>query len=251
MGGNDRGRIFALGLALALFVAAGSAVPPTREIPPLPSADSLAQRIARRYGADHFHLVNSLHYVFHVRYGGKDMARDWTWFPKSDSVVYKGKDAGGMEISAAYSRRNSYSMGAESVVAVDKMFVNDQYWLLFPLHLRWDIGKHMTVVSMTDPKEAARGEMYKLTVVYPPQGGYTPGDAYDLFVDNTATIQRWIFRKGNGEKTNRETLWSWPAPVGGLAISMERDTPKWVADSTAKGFRLWFTDVTVVPSTVP
>jgi hypothetical protein len=75
-------------------------------------------------------------------------------------------------------------------------------------------------------------------VRYPTEGGYTPGDAYDLRLDSTGRIESWVFRKGNSPEPTREALWSEPVPVGPLRLSLDRPGPD-------KGFHLWFTGVTV------
>lgn len=214
-------------------------------------ADSLAARIAIRYGAEAFSDVKALHFKFNVRMKEMRVAREWTWFPQTDSVEYRGPDGKGLTVTAAYSRKNAFSMGAENVSAIDKSFINDQYWLLFPLHLRWDTQTDLKLAPAGatggkpghgKAKGMARGpgksaEAYRLTVTYPSAGGYTPGDAYDLYVDSTATIRRWMFRKGNSGE-GREAFWSEPVEIGGLYFSLEHPGPD-------KNFKLWFTDVKV------
>jgi hypothetical protein len=200
---------------------------------PVPDPRALADRIAERYGSERFQGVASLRYDFNVRYGGKDIKREWTWFPQQDSVVYRGPDPKGVVLQASYSRKNAYSMGSETVAVIDKTFINDQYWLLFPLHLKWD--KDLTLsVSVAD----RAGEAWRLTAIYPASGGYTPGDAYDLFVDSSATIKRWIFRKGNSRDAANEVTWEVPVDKGGLAFSLNHQ-------GIGKDFKLWFTDVFV------
>lgn len=201
------------------------------------SAESLARKVAMRYGLEAFPGVKTIHWVFNVTAGKKDVSRDWTWYPQEDSVLYKGEDAAGAPISAAYSRKNGISMASEQVKSVDKMFINDQYWLLFPLHLAWDSGTTMSVSKMP-AKGRKTGETYKLTISYPQQGGYTPGDAYDLMVDSSGMVHRWMFRKGNAGKPTTEATWSEPVPVGGLNLSMDRP-------GTKGPFKVWFTDVRV------
>jgi hypothetical protein len=231
----------ALAASALLLLISGGALPAAeapvpkalQAKPVLPAPDSLAMRIADRYGADAFSHVNSVHFVFNVNYKGRKIDREWTWFPKEDSVLYSGDDAKGVRLKAAYSRRNAYSMGSESVAAIDRSFINDQYWLLFPLHLRWDKDLKLQIAPGGKP-----GEAYHLTVMYPSTGGYTPGDAYDLFVDTTATIKRWIFRKGNSPQPTNEAFWSAPAKFDGLEISLEHPGP-------GKDFKLWFSDVKV------
>ncbi len=232
------GRASAAALAALLILAPVSA--PLAAVAPhavgtasLPDPDSLACRIADRYGAAEFYKINSIHFVFNVHFKDKVMAREWTWFPKADSVIYKGPDAKGLHISAAYSRKNTYSMGSEPVGSIDKSFINDQYWLLFPLHLRWDKGLSFRVAPAVKP-----GEAYQLTATYSSAGGYTPGDAYDLFVDSSGMMKRWIYRKANSAQPTREAMWSEPKGFSGVGISMEHP-------GTDPGFKLWFSDVKV------
>jgi hypothetical protein len=230
-----------MGLALLLltgavfYFRAASAPNGARSHAPaaMPTADSLARRIADRYGARAFPKLDSLHYVFNVHFKDKEIARAWTWFPKSDSVIYNGPDAKGLPISAAYSRKNPASMGSEPVASLDKSFINDQYWLLFPLHLSWDKGLSFSIAAGEKP-----GEAYRLTATYPAAGGYTPGDAYDLFVDSSATIKRWIFRRGNSPQATQEAFWSAPADFLGVEISLEHP-------GAGPGFKLWFSQVRV------
>jgi hypothetical protein len=231
-----RKRLLLLALVLLIPVSIFPSDAPgskTAQSQSLPSADSLAGRIADRYGADAFEKVESISYKFNVKHKGGEVERTWTWFPKQDSVLYRGKDAKGVMLTMAYSRRNRFSMGSEQVTAVDKSFVNDQYWLLFPLHLKWDKD-----IKLQVGPSAQAGEAHKLTVTYPSQGGYTPGDAYDLFVDSTGMIKRWVFRKGNAPEPTTQTAWSAPVEMGGLGISMEHPGP-------TKDFKVWFSDVKV------
>jgi hypothetical protein len=236
---NLRAWAFLLGLA-ALPAAANGAPPGAKAAPDsaasnagAPSARALADRIAERYGSGRFGNVTALHYTFHVKFGDKHIEREWTWHPKQDSVEYRGPDAKGVMLKAAYSRKNAYSMGSEAVATIDKSFINDQYWLLFPLHLKWD--KDLTLKASASDRP---GEAWHLMAMYPSQGGYTPGDAYDLFVDSAATLKRWIFRKGNAPEATNEVTWEAPVEKGGLFLSLAHQ-------GIGKDFKLWFTDVTV------
>lgn len=207
-------------LPAAETAAASGSPAPTR-------ARVFADRIAARYGLAEFPKVKSIRFTFNVRHDGKDTAREWTWFPAEDSVLFKGKDPKGLRIQAAYSRRNKYSMGSETVAGIDKDFTSDQYWLLFPLHLAWDQGLDLKL-----------GEGGLLTVRYPTPGGTAPGDAYDLMADSAGTIRSWIFRRGGSDTITLRVDWAKPADVHGLPISLER--------RGEKGFKVWFTNVKVV-----
>ena len=217
------------------------------------SGDSLARQVARRYGVGGFAKVRELGYTFNVRYKGKTTERKWKWFPKTDSVCYQGPDQGGLSVTMDYSRKNPYSMGAENVKAVDRMFVNDQYWLLFPFHLVWDRDLRFSAgpaAGSGHDSTAGKGEVFRLTVAYPSQGGYTPGDAYDLYTDSAGTILRWIFRKTNADTASREAMWSKPVEVGGISLSLERPAPP-RPNGTREDFKVWFTGVLAQPRSAP
>lgn len=209
-----------LSLSLALPAAAGP------ESIHADAARGLARRIAERYGAAHFQDVESIHYVFNVLHAGKAKAREWTWFPRLDSVVYRGPDEKGVNLSASYSRRNKWSVGSPQIAGIDKSFVNDQYWLLFPLHLEWDKGIDLDIKTPG-----------VLSVRYPKEGGYTPGDAYDLVADSSGAISKWMFRKGGADTVTMQADWSPPVEVDGLPLSLERPGKN--------GFKVWFTGVKV------
>lgn len=209
--------------ACLAFAAPASAGP--ESISKLEAA-RLADTVAARYGLAAFPRIESIHYVFNVLHAGKAKAREWTWFPKLDSVVYRGPDEKGVMLTAAYSRRNKFSVGAPQIAAIDKTFVNDQYWLLFPLHLAWDKDLELSLAP-------AR----LLTVRYPKEGGYTPGDVYDLEVAPGGTIRKWMFRKGGADTVTMQADWSPPVLVDGLPLSLERPGKN--------GFKVWFTDVKV------
>lgn len=238
--GCAAGALAALLFAVPGFPSGKPASPPSNtpdtatEGRAAPSPDSLARLAARAAGADEFHRVEALHYTFKLRFDGKDIERRWTWHPHEDSVTYRGKDAGGLEVQAAWSRRNRFSMASPQIMALDKWFVNDQYWLLFPMHLVWDKGIRLE----SAPAGPGGGEAWRLTVVYPPEGGYTPGDAYDIFIDRRGMIKRWTFRKGNAAKPTREAVWTPPVQVGPLRLSLERKGPE-------GEFRILFADLRV------
>ncbi len=107
--------------------------------------------------------------------------------------------------------------------SVDQKFINDQYWLIFPYHLVWDSGFTLTtkekIVSPITKKE-----MTVLTVQYNNQGGYTPGDAYDLYLDNNYMINEWTYRKGGAEKPTLSTTWQDMINAKGLTIATNHQT---------------------------
>lgn len=196
-----------------------------KTVPPI-DARAFANRIAERYGLAEFPEVTSIRFTFNSRHEGEDTAREWTWFPTVDSVIFAGKDPKGLEVTAAYSRKNKYSLSSETVAGIDREFIHDQYWLLFPLHLAWDKDIDVNL-----------GDGGKLTVRYPRVGGYAPGDTYELVAAPDGTIRSWTVHRGGPDSATLRADWTKPADVDGFPISLDRHGPK--------GFKVWFTRVKV------
>ena len=75
-------------------------------------------------------------------------------------------------------------------------------------------------------------------VTYPDAGGYTPGDTYELFVDDADRLAWWIYRPATDPDVSRAATWEDHRRVGPLLISLQHTDPD-------GRFRLWFTDVAV------
>ncbi|HXH66650.1 MAG TPA: hypothetical protein VNI81_05575 [Candidatus Limnocylindrales bacterium] len=177
------------------------------------SLPSLAQeksdirhQIADAYGLASWPKVDQIRYTFSFEAGARKAARTWTWDTKADKVTYDGPDSAGKPTKVTYARA---SMPPDVVKNVDPDFINDQYWLLFPLHLVWD--KDVTVEDKgmsADPTGKTKGKVRKVVVTYPKAGGYTPGDMYDLFVGADNRVVSWNFHKGGEEKATLTTTWT-------------------------------------------
>jgi hypothetical protein len=197
---------------------------------PQTERNSLPLQVARAYGLDSFSLVGKLRYTFNARFSEKTISRSWLWDVGGGSVTMQ--EPGAAPVS--YARTGSPDT---SFRKVDAQFINDQYWLLFPLHLAWDASAIVTVAP-NQPVPIGTGTATRVTITFPPAGGYTPGDAFDLFVDNSNRVKQWAYRRENATAPTRTNLWEENRRVGPLLVSLDRPG----ADST---FRVWFTDVAV------
>src|SRR5690606_9262694 len=103
--------------------------------------------------------------------------RSWVWKPSAGEVQYVGADT---SLSYFLSDKDS------SLNAIDSRFINDKYWLLFPFQLAWDTGYDYEV-SEGEQAPISVASATKLTIVYNNEDGYTPGDAYDLYLDRKST----------------------------------------------------------------
>lgn len=193
---------------------------------------SLRLLVAQKYGLEEFNKIKGINFTFNVEKKGKKIKRTWQWEPKTEKVTYWGKDAAGNEIKYVYSRNDLKEIDKP----IDHWFINDQYWLLFPFHLIWDEGIEITEDNEKKyPISQESGRL--LSVKYLSKKGYTPGDIYELYVDEDNLIKEWIYRQGGGDPTLIAT-WEENKKFGPIIISTEHKN----ANNT---FKLWFSDVSV------
>ena len=193
-------------------------------------AKEVAQKVANAYGFKHFKNVASLSYTFNVK---RDTfpatARSWKWKVKENIVTMITPKE-----TVTYRRDTIQSAAMKNI---DGKFINDQYWLLFPYHLVWDAGTSITLQSAT-VSPISKKLNHVLTIKYNDKDGYTPGDAYDLYIDENYKIKEWSYRKGNAEKPSLTTTWQENEDFGKIKIA----TNHLNADGK---FRIWFTGVEV------
>lgn len=218
-----------IAIALLIFgLTAGCSIPQ-----PVATKD-IRHRIAETYGSESFSRVEVLEYTFNVQIGEKQISRSWIWWPQVEQVTLKrGSDQGAL----TYNRLELDENPPQDLKQIDAWFINDNYWLLFPIHM---IRDSQAKVEDTGHRKRPLGEGTAKCVVvtYPTTAGYTPGDVYELFVDNEYMITEWIYRRGGSETPSRTTSWEDHRQAGGLTFSLDHhgDDGK---------FRLWFTDVAV------
>ena len=200
------------------------------------NSTSPRDRLADAYGIKDFNQVEELRYTFNVKVGDKVTSRSWSWEPKTDRVTFKGTAEQGGTVS--YERSVLAGQPTEQIKKVDPQFVNDNYWLIFPLRLYWDRSATVTVDKAPMNLPIGTGQAKRMVVKYPANEGYTPGDVYELFLDGSGRIAQWIYRKGGDPQPTRVTTWEDYKKVGPLTLSLDHKS----ADGA---FRVWFTDVAV------
>ncbi|TGV03227.1 hypothetical protein [Flavivirga rizhaonensis] len=172
---------------------------------------TIAEKIANAHGFENWKHVTSIHFTFNVDKDSIHFERTWTWNTKtSDVLAINKKD------TISYNRAKIDS----TLTSVDSAFINDKYWLLVPFQLVWDKG-----LSISEPiKEIApisKTEMSKITLTYSAEGGYTPGDAYDIYYGNDYLIKEWIFRKGNSNEPSMITTFENYKDFNGIKIALD------------------------------
>jgi hypothetical protein len=209
-------------LLLSLSVLALLASCQQRETLP----DTLPMQVAKAYGFENWDQVKSIGYTWNVqRDSATVVSRTWKWNIQDSTVAYAGADTS-----------FTYSLVADSLPKQDGAFINDKYWALMPFQLAWDKGYTYEVTEKaSSPIQGLPST--KLSILYGTEGGYTPGDAYDLYLDANHKILEWTFRKGNAPE-GRTWTWEKSVPYGPIQISLEHKDPE------GKRF-IWLTDVTL------
>ncbi|NNE30933.1 MAG: hypothetical protein HKN40_01045 [Winogradskyella sp.] len=190
---------------------------------------NVAEKIANAHGYDNWKHVSEVHFTFQVDQDSiKGKGRTWTWFPRENRIKM---NAG--EQTAEYTRNKIDS----TIIPADRAFINDKFWLLVPFQLVWD-----TAVKISEPKKAnapiSDKEFNMITVVYPPEGGYTPGDAYDIYYSDDYLIREWVFRKSNSPDPTMATTFENYRDYNGIKIATDH--------KMANGnWNLNFTDISI------
>jgi hypothetical protein len=193
------------------------------------SNKGMASTIAAAYGVNEFPGSKAIEFTFHVQKDTMHLARHWKWMPKENKVVYY--EAGD---SVVFQRMDTTTAQLKKLNA---QFTNDEYWLLFPLHLQWDDGYTFTDSGLK-PGPLSGLSYHQYSVQYNDKDGFTPGDRYVLYVDSQQLVREWAFHKSGAPGPTIVTTWEGYEKFNGLTVAKEH--------SSGDGkFRVYFTGVTV------
>lgn len=192
------------------------------------SSHNIEERIAERAGINNWDSIRELSFTFNVDRDGNHMERSWIWEPKTDKVrMIKNQD------TIEYNRKEINSESKEA----DKAFINDKFWLLAAFQPVWDEGVKITYEDKATAP-ISKDTLARMTVVYGDEGGYTPGDAYDFFYDDSYLIKEWNYRKGNDSLPTISTTWEDYKDFDGISLATNHQDGK-------TDFRMYFTNISV------
>ena len=182
----------------------------------------ILEKIAKTYGLDSFGQIDAIRYTWNGEIPGVfKLAHTWEWEPKTNKVSYEGKDKDGKPVNVTYTRSELGSQPDAVKNEVDPAFINDNYWLLFPFHASWDTSATVTDEGM-HKLPLGTGSAELVTVKYPNEGGYTPGDTWDLYVGKDNRVQQMVYHRGGAKKPSLVTVtWAGYKKAGPLLISTE------------------------------
>jgi hypothetical protein len=179
----------------------------------------IADKMAKAHGLDSFGQVEGIRYTFNAELPGVNLSHKWEWNPKTDTVSYEGKDKDGKPVKASYQRSQA---GAPE--DIDALFLNDQYWLLLPFHVVWDTSAIVTDEGVQKlPLGDGSGE--KVVMKYPSDGGYSPGDTWDLYVGADGRLKEFAWHRGGPKKPGTVIApWTDYKKAGPLLFSLDHQS---------------------------
>ena len=181
---------------------------------------TITEKIANAHGFKNWNNVSEIKFTFKVdRDTIKGQGRSWVWKPKINIVSL-----------STDTRNTTYNQSEIDSTnrRTDQAFINDKFWLLVPFQLVWD-----NTATISDPVKTeapiSKTQMDMITITYAQEGGYTPGDAYDIYYDNNYLIKEWTFRKGNSEEPSLSTTFENYQDFNGIKIAIDhkRNNGKW------------------------
>lgn len=177
---------------------------------------SIAEKIANAHGFENWKQVSEIQFTFNVDEDSSHFERSWIWKPKANEVIALSK-----KDTINYNR----SVIDSTLTKTDSGFINDKYWLLVPFQLVWD---ESITISEGIKEEApiSKTQLNRITITYPNEGGYTPGDAYDIYYDDDFLIKQWIFRKANQKEPSVITTFENYQDFNGIKIALDHKKAK-------------------------
>jgi len=226
-------RLFAFAVSVLVLAATSHA----QERP------AIFQQMFKAYGLESFGQIEKIRYTFDLEFPGLNLSRTWEWEPKTDLITYEGKDKDGAPVKLTYARSQLSSQSDFVKNEIDPAFSNDNYWLLFVLHVSWDGSATVTDEGM-QKLPLGNGSAQRVVVKYPSQGGYAPGDTWELYVGADYKIEEFVYHGGGPGTQQRPGVliatWTDYKKAGPLLISMDH---RGTADG--KPGRIFLSDVSV------
>ncbi|WP_124981741.1 selenophosphate synthetase [Nonlabens xiamenensis] len=186
-----------------------------------PDITTKAGLVAQQAGIEQWKQVEQVQFTFNVEKGGKNLvSRQWTWNPKSDMVqlISKGE-------TVNFNRR---SLNDTITKSADRSFVNDVYWLLPQFKLVWDTG-----TKITYPTEDL------VRIAYVGDGGYTPGDRYDLRLNDQNRITQWEYYPQGSDSPTMTTTFEDYKTFNGIEIAQQHK-------AVDGDLNIYFTDINIL-----
>jgi hypothetical protein len=172
---------------------------------------TIAKKIANAHGYENWSKVKTFAFTFGGIIEDSTSGRSWVWNPKTNIIK--------MSQNGETIEYNRNSMDSVALNA-DRAFINDKFWALIPFQLIWDEGT--TISESTKEKSPInQQDLNKITITYANEGGYTPGDAYDIYFDDNYIIREWSYKQNNAPEPSLSNTFENYSDHKGIKIAQE------------------------------
>src|SRR5438105_11438480 len=201
----------------------------------------ILEQLAKTYGLDSYGQIEAIRYTWNGEIPGVfKLAHAWEWEPKTGKISYEGTDTDGKPVKVTYDSSQLSSQSDQVKNEVEPAFVNDNYWLLFPLHAYWDTSATVTDQG-TKQLPVGNGSAELIVVKYPSDGGYTPGDTWDLYVGKDNRVEQFVYHRGGPKKPSTVVAtWEGYKKAGPLLISTDH-----LGTADGNPLRIFISDLSV------
>ena len=181
----------------------------------------IAEQLAKTYGLDSYGQIDAIRYTFNAELPGVNLSRSWVWQPKTGQISYEGKDKEGKPVKVTYVQSRLDGEPDNVKNDIDPAFYNDNYWLLLPLHVYWDSNADVQDKG-AQKLPLGSGSAKQVVVKYPSEGGFSPGDTWELYIGQDNRIAEMVFHRGGTTKPSTViATWTGYQKAGPLLISTE------------------------------
>lgn len=181
----------------------------------------LKQDLIQAHGFDQFQKVEEIQFAFKAKVAVLHINRYWKWNPQTNVVALLNEDG---EVKVQYDRDDLATLG-NTEKDTEKDFINDSFWLAWPLHLSWndqvqvrDLGKK------TDPYSKTERRCIELDYSTT-EGGFTPGDRYELYFDEgDLKPESWAYFPAGKKDPKVVCSWENYTTIDGLSFSQTHES---------------------------
>lgn len=178
---------------------------------------SNTEQVAQAAGFDNWDAIKEVKFTFSVGKMGRNLYdRNWTWNRQTGDVTLIASPD-----TVLYNRRQPMDSIQTSA---DRAFVNDIYWLLPEFKFITDSGTKI-VEKSNAVAPISKDTLDMFTIVYSNDGGYTPGDAYDVYYDKKHNLREWVYRQQNDTAIGMMTTFEKFDTINGIKVATDHRTP--------------------------
>lgn len=185
--------------------------------PSVTPVKSTVEIIADSAGITKWNDITRVAFTFEVGKMGRPLyARQWTWNKQTGDVT--------LIAPPDTVHYNRYQPMDSIQISADRAFTNDLYWLIPEFKFASDQG---VTITEGGPVVApiSKDSLPMFTVLYGNEGGYTPGDAYDVYYDKDYKLREWVYRKDNDTVIYMMNTFEEFETYNGITIARDHRTP--------------------------